>query len=439
MTLLTSIFTNDVVAQQLSDEQFLAYMLDFEVALARVQAQMDMIPAQTLKRMLDVASEFEADFPAMYKEMEQSSVPTIAFIKQLRQAVGREYGSYVHWGATTQDVMDTALVLQLRPIITEIEMQLNDTMQNLVRLAEEHRNTIMAGRTHSQQALPITFGFKLAHWLSPLIRHKQRLTELKPRLLVLQFGGAVGTLASLGENGLVVAKQLATELDLNMPATSWHTQRDNLAEFANWLSLVTGSLAKMAQDIILMAQSEIGEVLESDDPSRGGSSTMPQKRNPIISEIIIACARQNATLLASAHQTMIQEHERATGNWQLEWQTLPQMLHLTMTALNKSLFLSQHLVVNSEQMQANVTASNGLMLAEAIELALAPHIGRNEAKDIIKTCVSMVIKDKRHLVDVVRERADVDLDWNLLRSEANYLGCAHEFMNRVLDQFNSVI
>lgn len=195
----------------------------------------------------------------------------------------------------------------------------------------------------------------------------------------------------------------------------------------------------MAQDIILMAQSEIGEVLESDDPSRGGSSTMPQKRNPIISEIIIACARQNATLLASAHQTMIQEHERATGNWQLEWQTLPQMLHLTMTALNKSLFLSQHLVVNSEQMQANVTASNGLMLAEAIELALAPHIGRNEAKDIIKTCVSMVIKDKRHLVDVVRERADVDLDWNLLRSEANYLGCAHEFMNRVLDQFNSVI
>lgn len=433
-TLLNSIFTDDFVAQQFSDEQFIAYMLKFEVGLARVQAKLDVIPQAAAERIVQVIDCFEYQSDLLYEGMEKSSIPTIALVKQLRQAIGDEYGSYVHWGATSQDMMDTALVLQLAACTAELESQLQVLIKHLAQLADEYRNTVMAGRTHSQQALPITFGFKVANWLAPLIRHLGRLQDLKPRLLLLQFGGAVGTLASLGSDGLRVAEMLAEELNIGLPATAWHTQRDNLAEFSGWLSLVTGSLAKMAQDIILMAQSEIAEILESDDPSRGGSTTLPQKRNPVISEMIVVAARHNANLLSSMHAAMIQENERATGSWQLEWTTLPQMLHLTMMAVKRGVFLSQNLVVNAEQMAANVAASHGLMLAEAIDLALSPLIGRTEAKRIIKACVPTVLAEKRHLMDVVRERVDVELDWDALRDERNYLGQTNAMIDRILKQ-----
>ena len=432
MTLLNSIFYDEFIAQQFSDEQFIAYMLEFEVALAQVQGGLAIIPIQASDRIQTVCEHFQVDGTMLYLSMEKSSIPTIAFIKQLREAIGAEYGSYVHWGTTSQDVIDTALVLQLRHCIKEINNILSSAIRKFAKLADQHRHTIMVGRTHSQQALPITFGFKVANWLSSLIRHQQRLVELKPRLLVLQFGGAVGTLAALGSDGLRVADKLAERLGLGLSDIAWHTQRDNLAEFASWLSLVTGSLAKMAQDIILMAQSEIAEVLESDDPSRGGSSTMPQKHNPVISEIIIACARQNANLLASMHQAMIQEHERATGSWQLEWHTLPQMLHLTMTALKKVQFLSRNLVINVKQMEANVQASNGLMLAEAVDLALAPIIGRTIAKLLVKSSVPIAVAENRHLVDVVRGQVKLDLDWDRLRDERNYLGQSDTFIDQVL-------
>jgi 3-carboxy-cis,cis-muconate cycloisomerase len=292
---------------------------------------------------------------------------------------------------------------------------------------------LMAGRTHSQQALPTTFGLKAAGWLAPLLRHRQRLTELKPRLLIVQFGGAAGTLAALGDEGIVVQAALAQELGLGQPLTPWHTQRDNLAEIAGWFSLVSGSLAKMAQDIILLAQSEIGEVRETADTARGGSSTMPQKNNPIISESLIAAARANANLLATMHQALVQEQERATHGWQMEWLTLPQMVGLTAVALNKALFLSQNLAVNSAQMQHNVTVSNGLMLAEALNFALAQHMSRAEAKELITLACQRALAENRHLVDVVREETAVALDWQALRDEANYLGAAQAFIDNVLE------
>ena len=433
VTLLTSIFSDEFITQQFSDEQLIAYMLQFELALAEGQARMGIIPAAAASQIEKRLENFQADIPAQRNDMDKSGIPTIALIQQLRTAIGTEYGSYVHWGATSQDVMDTALVLQLRACITYLENQLQQTIQHFGQMAHSHRHTLMAGRSHSQQALPLTFGFKVANWIAPLLRHQQRLQEIKPRLLVLQFGGAVGTLASLGEQGLKVQEALARELDLGLLPIAWHNQRDGLAELASNLSLITGSLAKMAQDVILLAQSEVAEVLESADPTRGGSSTMPQKRNPIISEVIIAAARQNANLLASMHHALIQEHERATGSWQLEWLALPQMLQLTASALKQALFLSQNLVVNVAQMQANVTASQGLMLAEAVDLALAPIIGRTEAKRIIKEAVPVALTEKRHLVDVVRERVQADIDWNALREESNYLGCADAFIDRVLD------
>jgi 3-carboxy-cis,cis-muconate cycloisomerase len=380
------------------------------------------------------AATFQVDFAALQAGTEQAGIPTLDLLRQLRAHIGPAAADYVHWGATSQDIMDTALVLQIRAALGLIEPSLATVITNLAGLAEQHRHTLMAGRTHSQQALPIPFGLKVAGWLAPLLRHRQRLAELKPRLLVVQFGGAAGTLASLGPAGLAVQEGLAAELGLGLLPTPWHTQRDGLAEMAGWLSLVSGSLAKLAQDIILLAQTEVGEVRESSDAARGGSSTMPQKSNPIISEGIIAAHRTNAGLLASMHQALVQEHERATHGWQMEWLSLPQMFALTATALQKATFLSANLAIDEARMRQNVAAANGLMLAEAISFALAAHMSRTEAKALVKEAVAVGLAEERHLVDVVREKSQAPLDWAALKDETAYFGGSDEFINRVLQE-----
>jgi 3-carboxy-cis,cis-muconate cycloisomerase len=431
--LLASPFRDPDLAPPLSDEQFIANMVAVEMALANVEGALGIIPSDAAERILAALPTFKSDLPGLLKGVEQSGIPTIELVKQLREQVGGEASSYVHWGATTQDIMDTALVLQLRAVLDILDGKLVRLIHNLSRLADQHRHTLMAGRTHSQQALPITFGLKVAVWLSPLLRHHARLSELKPRLLVVQFGGGVGTLASLGDAGLRVQEGLAKELDLAIPLMPWHTQRDNLAELAGWLSLVTGSLGKIGQDIILLSQSEVDELRETDDPARGGSSTMPQKSNPVVSEVLIAAARTNTAHLSAMHHALIQEHERAAGSWQIEWLNLPPMLMLTSAALEKGVFLSEHLVVNEAQMRRNVSASHGLMLAEALDLALAPIIGRTEAKELVKTSAQIALSENRHLVDVVREQVNVSLDWDRLRDEANYLGLTDTLIEQVLN------
>ena len=368
--MFSPLFSDADVAEQFSDALFVQYMLVVEAALATVQGRLGVIPAGTANQIVAVAGRLEVDFERLRSGVEKSGVPVIDLVRQLREQVGDDAVDFVHWGATSQDIMDTARVLQIRVALGSLESKLESVIRNLSRLADKHRHTLMAGRTHSQQALPITFGFKVAGWLAPLLRHRERLAEMKPRILVVQFGGAVGTLAALGESGTQVQEALATELDLNLSPIPWHTQRDNMAELAGWLSMLNGSLAKMAQDIILLAQSEVGELRESDDSSRGVSSTMPQKNNPIVSELIITAARTNASLLASMHQAQVQEHERGTHGWQMEWLVLPQMFTLTATALNKALYLSKNLVVDEARMRENVVVSNGLILAEAISYAL---------------------------------------------------------------------
>lgn len=431
--LFAPLFGDAEVAEQFSDARFVQAMLDVEAALAAVQGRLGVIPADAAAQIMTGAAALHVDFDQMRAGMEKAGVPVIELVRQLRAQVGEQAADYVHWGATTQDIVDTARVLQIRAALAVLERRLGAVAANLARLSDQHRYTLMAGRTHSQQALPIPFGLKVANWLAPFLRHRQRLGELKPRLLVVQLGGAVGTLAALGKGGTAVQADLAAELDLNVPLTPWHTQRDNLAEFAGWLSLVSGSLAKMAQDVILLAQSEVGEVRETADTSRGGSSTMPQKSNPIVSEVIIAAARTNASLLANMHQALVQEHERATHGWQMEWLTLPPMVGLTAIALHKAHFLSENLAVNKARMRENVAASNGLMLAEAITFALAPaFMSRAAAKQLVQAACQVAQQKGRHLVDVVQEQTDAPLDWSALRDEAAYFGAADAFINRVL-------
>jgi len=433
------LFSDDKVATLFDDDVFLQAMLEVEGALARVQATLGIIPSTAGELISETAQTVSIDPAVIGQGTRRDGVPVIALVKALRETVGAQAAPYVHWGATTQDIIDTATVLQLRSAIRIIDRRLSELIYSLAGLAEQHRSVVMTGRTHGQQALPVTFGLKVAGWLAPLLRHKKRLDAQRTGLLQIQFGGAAGTLAALGENGLTVMEALAQELDLNVPIMPWHNQRDGLAEFAGWLSMLTASQAKMAQDIILLAQNEIAEVAESGDRDRGGSSAMPQKRNPIVSELIIAAARTNASLLSAVHNAVIQEHERATHGWQVEWLTLSQMIVLTSGALKNALFITDNLQVNAAKMWENLERSNYLLLAEAAVQALSAEIPRTEAHALVKEACGEAASQDRSLIDVVKERVckaapENKIDWQSLAKPENYLGQTQRFIDRVLEQ-----
>ena len=430
--LFGGLFSDPELEQLFSDEQFVEYLIDVELALAEVQGAMGVIPEQAAQEISQVRESLQVDFDALQIETERAGFPVKELVRQLRQAVNSDVAQYLHWGATTQDIMDTALVLQLNKASGILTDKLNLVIANLVELIKRHRSTLMIGRTHGQQALPITFGLKLAGWLMPLMRHTQRLKELESRVFVVQYGGAAGTLAASGPSGPEVSTSLAKRLNLYEALLPWHTQRDSLVEFASWLSMVSGSLAKMAQDIILLAQNEVGEMRETPDSSRGSSSTMPQKRNPVISELVIAVARSNAASLSAMHNALIQEHERATHGLQLEWLHLPQMVALTGTALNKALYLSEHLQVNKNQMQKNVSQSKGLILAEAAEYALREHMEPADAKTLVTRAVHLALVSDSHLIDELANETSMPIDWAKLKDEASYLGANELLINRVL-------
>ncbi len=440
--IFSPLFSDETVSQIFSDEAYIAYLIQVEVALAKVQAELGIIPTHAAQVIAECGSSLPVDFPKLAAATEKAGVPITGLLAQYRTHIKKtdvEAATYLHWGATTQDILDTALVLQIRDSLKSIEEKLKEAIQNFATLADQHRTTVMAGRTHSQQALAMPFGLKVAGWIAPLLRHLERLKELKPRLLVVQFGGAVGTLSPLKEQGYATQQALANELSLSSLTMPWHTQRDGLVESANWLSLVTGSLGKMGQDIILMAQSEVGELRESADTTRGGSSTMPQKSNPVISEILIATARKNASLVATLHNAMIHEHERATHSWQLEWLSLPEMFSLTAAAVNKAHFLSRELVVNAEKMAENIAKSNGLMLAESVNFALAEYMDKTDAKALITEAVHDVIAQDKHLIDSLKDKTSLEIDWDALRDERQTFGSADVFIDNVLAHAHKVL
>lgn len=423
------LFADPVIAAVYSDTETIRAMVDFEAALARVQGALGIIPADAATRIGKVAADFAPDIAGLGAGTAAAGVPVVALVEQLREAVGGDAASYVHWGATTQDAMDTGLALQVGRVVDRLEDHLEELVRRLGGLAERHRDTLMVARTRSQQALPTTFGLKVAGWLAPLLEHAESLDGLRPRLLCVQLGGAAGTLAAYGDRGLELMEALAGELALNIPDAPWHTQRQGLAEFAGWLSLVCGSLGKMAQDLVLMAQSEVAEVRPG---AGGGSSTMPQKSNPVGCEAIIAASRLNATLLSGMHQATIQEHERGGPGWQLEWLTLPQMACCTGGALKNAIAAIDALVVDGARMRANLDASNGLVLAEAASFALSGHMPRAEAQTLVKEACKEVAATGKPLMELLRTRTDAPLDWDALADPANYLGSTQEIIDRVL-------
>jgi 3-carboxy-cis,cis-muconate cycloisomerase len=434
--ILGTLYGSDAMRAVFDERAYFQRMLDVEAALARVQAQLGIIPTDAAAAITRAARVDNLVTEELAASARNVGYPVVGLVAGLSRAAG-EAGRWTHWGATTQDIMDTATVLQIRDGLALIRTALRGMVTALSAQADKHRRTVMAGRTHLQQALPITLGLKCAVWAQPLIAHIHRLDALRPRVQQVSFAGAAGTLASLGDQGIAVMEGLATELDLAAPAAPWHVSRDGFAETVAFLGLICGSLAKLATDVILLAQTEVGELAEPYVAGRGSSSTMPQKRNPIASEYILAAARTVHALVPVMLGAMAADHERATGPWQAELLALPQAFVLTHGALQHAGAIAEGMVIDAARMRRNLDLTGGLIVAEAVMMGLAPHIGRGEAHHVVKHACDAALAETIPLADALArepaiaghlDRAAIDR----LTDPAHYLGSSDGVIDRVL-------
>jgi 3-carboxy-cis,cis-muconate cycloisomerase len=440
MSLLDPLFRWEAIDALFTDNARLQAMLDFEAALARAEASSRAIPAAAAPA---IAAKCRVELFDLQRLAEASALAgnlAIPLVRQLTDLVAEDDAEamrYVHWGTTSQDVIDTGFVLQLRRALATIFAELGRLADALAALAKKHRETPAAGRTWMQQALPTTFGMKVAGWLDAVDRHRNRLDDVRRRSLVVQFGGAVGTLAALGDRGLDVSRALGEELGLGVPDIPWHSHRDRIGEVATVLGLCTGTLGKIARDISLYTQTEFAEVFEPDAPGRGGSSTLPQKRNPVAAAVVLAAATRVPGLVGTILSAMVQEEERGLGGWHAEWETMPELIGLTGGALHHLTDTIEGLEVDPSKMLENLNLTHGLIFAEAVQMALAKSIGRMAAHDCVEAASTKSLAEQRELRAVLSEDAEVTkhlkpADLDRLFNPREYIGKAHEFVDRVL-------
>ena len=431
------IFSTEAMRRVFSDENRIQKYLDFEAALARAQAKLGIIPQDACDEIVTHCLVGQFDIAKIKSQTERIGYPVLPVVQQLVSLCQGGLGEWCHWGATTQDITDSATILQIREALALVEADIDAIAQSLADLARKYRDTPMAGRSNLQQAVPITFGYKVATILAAFERHKQRLEQLKARVFVLEFGGAAGTLSSLGKHGLKVQEQLAEELGLAQPEIAWHTARDRIAEVGCVLGLVTGTCAKIATDVKLMMQTEVEEVYEPFHEGRGSSSTMPQKRNPISCVYVTALSSVVRQHVAALLNAMDEDHERATGPWEIEWIVLPEIFSCSAGALAQTRFLVGGLQVDEKKMRANLDITRGLIVSEAVMMGLGPHLGRQYAHDLVYDICRQVVATGRPLVDLLAENKEITahLDRAALAKlcdPANYLGQAGEMVDRVL-------
>ena len=442
MSVYDNLFRSALCEQLYSDEFCLQMLLKFEMVLAGTEADLGVIPELAADA---IASQCRVELFDMGELRKQTAlagnlaIPVVKQLTALVAAVNKEAAGFVHWGATSQDAIDTGAILQLRWAMELYERDLLHLSNTLASLAELHRSTIVVGRTWMQQALPTTFGLIVAGWLDAMLRARRRLREMRSRVLTLQFGGAVGSLASLGDKGSAVAKLIAEELQLTLPALPWHTHRDRMAEAATFFGLSVGTLGKIARDISLHAQTEVGELCEPEAAGRGGSSTMPQKNNPVTCAVVLAAALRVPALVGTMLSAMPQEYQRSLGGWHAEWETFPEIVRLSSGALHHLAKMMPGLKINSERMAANLNATDGLVFAEAVSMDLAKRIGKLPAHELVQAECKRALAEKRHLKDVlaidVKSRPELKgMDLESLFDATKYLGSANEFIERVLQE-----
>ena len=431
------IFSTEEMRRVFSDEARTGYYLEIEAALARAQARLGIIPEKAAQEIVRQCRIENIDLARLKKQTERIGYPILGVVQQIVDLCPDGLGEWCHWGATTQDITDTAAILQIRAALQLVESDMEAIAAALADLSRRYRDTPMAGRSNLQQAVPLTFGFKTATLLAAMQRHRERLAQMRPRILVGEFGGAVGTLASLGADGLKVQAEMMKELGLGQPDIAWHTVRDRIGEVGCFLGLVTGTLGKISMDVKLLMQTEVAEVYEPFHEARGSSSTMPQKRNPISCLYIhstVALVRQHVAALLEA---AVADHERSTGPWEIEWISLPEIFLLSSGALAQTKLLVQGLEVDAERMRANLDLTKGMIVSEAVMMGLGPHLGRQRAHDLVYDICRKVTATGEPLVELLAK--DAEISKHLTRAEldkmcdpAGYLGLAGEMVDRVL-------
>ena len=408
--LLAPLFSSAAMRAVCDDAAYLQHMLDFEAALARAEAAAGVIPASAVGPIAKACKAEAFDLAALAEAATRSGNLAIPLVKALTAEVARadaDAARYVHWGATSQDVIDTATMLTLRAAIDALLPDLDRAIAGFAGLARQHRDTAMVARTWLQHALPMPFGLKLAEYAAALHRSRVRLKRLRGETLALQFGGAAGTLAALGEKGLLVAEKLAAELKLPLPEAPWHTHRDRIADAASVFAILTGSCGKIARDVSLLMQTDVAEAFEPSGEGRGGSSTMPHKRNPVAAATALAAAAMAPNLAATIFAAQVQDHERSAGPWHAEWPTLPTLQLVTSGALAAIVDIAEGLEVDVSRMRVNLDATDGLIMAEAVTFALAETIGKSDAHHLVEAAVKKAVAGKQHLHDVLASNPKV--------------------------------
>lgn len=441
MHLCDALATTKTLSEIFSDQSILRTMLEFEVALAKVEARLKIIPESAATAIASAASPNAFDLSALSQEASRSGTLVVPFSKALAEIVGKQHpdaAGFVHWGATSQDVSDTTLVLLLKRAIQVIVADLNRIESALRTLSEKHRNSIMLGRTLMQPATPITFGLKAAGWFASVHRCRVRLEHACEEALVLQFGGAAGTLAALGDLGAKVSESLAKELGLPLPDAPWHTHRDRLATALCACGVLVGSLGKIARDISLMSQSEIAELSEPVEEGRGGSSTMPHKRNPVGCAIALAAATRVPALVSSYLSAMVQEHERGVGGSQAEWPIAVDIVQATGAAASSIAEVSEGLIVDSVRMQDNLRSTKGTVFAEKASMLLSKRIGKSRAHKLLELTTRKALEQNKSLADALRELPEArecldETALTRLDAPEDYLGAAEWFRKRLLE------
>ncbi|WP_374625834.1 3-carboxy-cis,cis-muconate cycloisomerase [Pandoraea sp.] len=438
--LLDSLLRGAAVTARFSRDATLQGMLDFEAALAAAEADAGLIPVAAVAPIAAAARASALDWAALRDDAARAGNLAIPLVKQLTArvaAIDADAARFVHWGATSQDAIDTGLILQVRGALDDLGADLDGLIVQLTAQVRQHRATVMVGRTWLQHALPITFGLKLAGTLDALLRARDDLARWRDPVLCVQFGGAAGTLASLGTQGPAVAAALARHLGLADAATPWHGQRDRIVRVGSWAASLTGSLGKFARDTAMLTQTEVGEVAEASGPGRGGSSTMPHKRNPVGCAAILAAAARTPQLAATLFSAMQQDHERGLGTWHAEWETLPELLMLCGGALAAARTLVEDWTVDTARMRTNLDITHGLIMAEAVTMALGETMGRLEAHRRVEVLCREAVAQRRHLLDVLREDDGISSVLSpetlaRLTEPQHYLGAAETFVSRVL-------
>jgi 3-carboxy-cis,cis-muconate cycloisomerase len=431
------IFTTDAMRHVWSDENRTQKYLDIEAALAKVQGRLGLIPQEAADEIVRHCRLDEIDMARLREQTERIGYPVLGVVSQLNARCRDGLGEYCHWGATTQDITDTALVLQIREALALVDAELAAIADALARLARAHRLTPMIGRSNLQQAIPVTFGYKMAGLLSAVLRHRERLAQLGPRVLVGEFAGAAGTLASLDRGALETQAGLCAELGLAQPVIAWHTIRDNIAEVGALLGLIGGTLGKLSMDVKLMMQTEVGEVYEPYHHGRGSSSTMPQKRNPIASCYIhaaISVLRQHAAALMDA---MVADHERSTGPWEIEWIVLPEAFCLAAGALKQARSVVEGLEVDAGAMRRNLELTQGLVMSEAVMMGLGASLGRETAHDLVYDLCREALAKRTPLIELLAAHPQISSQVDRAALErmldpAGYLGQSGVMVDRVL-------